>query len=379
MVSQQHNTFSIQYPRHTLYSVAMVSTEWWRSSEFWLPQGTTWNDVTGPRFGSITDVKLGFVAALFVSIGRLFLNFVVFRPLSRLLLPIYHKKIKKPDQNKKLAQLVEKVPSKKPLVDQDFSAWASKVEMSSKAVKAWVKSYKDYNTAINKRKTVSRKFSESCFKLVFYACTWLVANKIVLRQGILSDPLKCWEGYPQHVDLDTRLLYIWEMGLYIHFLGFQFIDTIRKDFLEMFIHHIATFSLLVFSLICGYYRIGVLVLFMHDISDVFLEASKLFLYSEAKLPVVKIPLADIGFVIFALSFLIFRLVLYPWKVVYPLPTNVIPNHGGSDWGVSYYFVGFLLILQALHIYWFYLISVMICKFVLKGNVEGDIRSDSELE
>jgi len=51
----------------------------------------------------------------------------------------------------------------------------------------------------------------------------------------------------------------------------QFFDVKRKDFWQMFIHHIATISLMCFSWVGNLTRIGSLVLLVHDSADIFLE------------------------------------------------------------------------------------------------------------
>lgn len=53
----------------------------------------------------------------------------------------------------------------------------------------------------------------------------------------------------------------------------QFFDVKRKDFWQMFIHHIATIILMCFSWIGNLTRIGSLVLLVHDCADIFLEVN----------------------------------------------------------------------------------------------------------
>lgn len=51
----------------------------------------------------------------------------------------------------------------------------------------------------------------------------------------------------------------------------QFRDVKRKDFWQMFVHHIATILLMAFSWVCNLIRVGTLVLLVHDCADIFLE------------------------------------------------------------------------------------------------------------
>jgi ceramide synthetase len=53
----------------------------------------------------------------------------------------------------------------------------------------------------------------------------------------------------------------------------------RKDFKEMIIHHSATLLLLFFSYFVNYWRVGTLVMVVHDVADIALEAGKSLNYS----------------------------------------------------------------------------------------------------
>ena len=51
----------------------------------------------------------------------------------------------------------------------------------------------------------------------------------------------------------------------------QFFDVKRKDFWQMFVHHMITLLLLSLSWVCNLHRVGSLVLVVHDCADIFLE------------------------------------------------------------------------------------------------------------
>ncbi|KAL2937648.1 LAG1 longevity assurance-like protein 2 [Bienertia sinuspersici] len=97
------------------------------------------------------------------------------------------------------------------------------------------------------------------------------------------------------------------------------------------------------------FRIGSIVLALHDASDVFMEAAKVFKYSEKEL---------------GASF--YDLVPY-LKISEPYPRFM------------YYFLNtMLLMLLVFHVYWWILICSMIMRQLKnKGKVGEDIRSDSE--
>jgi ceramide synthetase len=62
-----------------------------------------------------------------------------------------------------------------------------------------------------------------------------------------------------------------ELAFYWSLIFTQFIDVKRKDFWQMFIHHIATITLLSFSYLVNFVRVGTFVLVVHDCGDYWLE------------------------------------------------------------------------------------------------------------
>ena len=60
---------------------------------------------------------------------------------------------------------------------------------------------------------------------------------------------------------------------------------------------------------CRFFRIGSIILALHDASDVFMEAAKVFKYSEKEFG------ASVCFGLFALSWLVLRLIYFPFWVI----------------------------------------------------------------
>ena len=54
----------------------------------------------------------------------------------------------------------------------------------------------------------------------------------------------------------------------------------RKDFAEMFIHHLATLALLTLSWTTQMHRIGSLVILVHDFADHWMELAKMARYAN---------------------------------------------------------------------------------------------------
>lgn len=92
----------------------------------------------------------------------------------------------------------------------------------------------------------------------------------------LLDHCYCFfrNGYPhQSVSWDIWWYYMISLSFYWSLCVSQFFDVKRKDFWQMFIHHIATIVLMSLSWVCNLPRIGSLVLVVHDCADIFLEVS----------------------------------------------------------------------------------------------------------
>ena len=120
------------------------------------------------------------------------------------------------------------------------------------------------------------------------------------------------------------------------------------------------------------------VLPLHDAADIFLESAKIFNYaSKAPGRTLAKTMTDVIFAAFAIIFFITRLIIYPRFIVSSVLFEA-PLFFGTDWIGFWIFAGLLIILQCLHVFWFYLIAKMIYKLVTEG-IEKDERSDDEDE
>ncbi|ELV10857.1 LAG1 longevity assurance like protein 5 [Tupaia chinensis] len=192
--------------------------------------------------------------------------------------------------------------------------------------------------------------------------------------------IQCWFRHRRNQDKPPTLTkfcesiglyyyYIMELAFYWSLMFSQFTDIKRKDFLLMFVHHLATIGLITFSYVNNMVRVGTLVMCLHDASDFLLEAAKLANYAKYQ------RLCDTLFVIFSAVFVVTRLGIYPfwilnttlfesWEMIGPYPS----------WWL---FNGLLLILQVLHVIWSYLIARIAFKALIRGKVSKDDRSDVE--
>lgn len=198
------------------------------------------------------------------------------------------------------------------------------------------------------------------------------------REPYFLDPKHFWTDANQfplnyYVPFKVTLFYLIEIGFYIQAIPFlMFVEVRRKDWMESFAHHVVTLGLMYYSWYSNFTRPGVVLMLLHDISDIFLEAAKLARYAD------KENLALYLFLSFALSWVILRVFLYPYMIVLrvlvdpvvyiAIPYNINPQPHYSILGTM------LFLLYFLHVYWTYLIAKVIHKQLSKGRVD-DVRED----
>ncbi|PPS02060.1 hypothetical protein GOBAR_AA18603 [Gossypium barbadense] len=126
------------------------------------------------------------------------------------------------------------------------------------------------------------KCSESMWKFTYFATveTWVL--KITYYEPWFGDSKGYFKDWPnQELKFSLSLFYMCQCGFYIYSI-FALLtwETRRKDFSVMMSHHIITSILIGYSYVTSFFRIGSIILALHDASDVFLEAAKVFKYSE---------------------------------------------------------------------------------------------------
>lgn len=225
-----------------------------------------------------------------------------------------------------------------------------------------------------------RKWNESCWKGTVYIIFSTTAFLVTFREPYFLDPRHFWTDCNQfplnyHVPFKTTLFYLIEIGFYLQAIPFLMLEEVRrKDWMESFAHHIVTLGLMYYSWWSNFTRPGVMVMLIHDISDIFLEGAKLARYADHE------QLALNLFVAFALSWVILRVVIYPYMIVFrmmvdpvvyvalPYNINCQPHYA--------IFSTLFLVLFFLHLYWTYLILKVIERQLRTGTTD-DVREDSD--
>lgn len=286
-----------------------LSDKFWDES-IWCPPGLKWSDyeTDSAQFG---DLKYSLVSAVALLVLRFLLELILFRPIGRNL---------------------------------------------CKTVKQ--------GKVIDAKQSTVKKFAEGSWRISFYSCAALYGWFGVLwDKPYKNDTFLSLINFHTHpVENEEWWYYNIEMAFYISLLFSQFIDTKRKDFWQMFVHHIVTVLLLIFSWASHYHRIGCLVMAIHDVADVPLEGARMAKYCN------KQKLADFIFAIFTVVWIYTRCYLLPKRVLYYSTyaalefINMYPAY--------YIFNGLLCCLQLLHFVWTYIIIKIAIDALQNNGVSG---------
>ncbi|XP_030449504.1 ASC1-like protein [Syzygium oleosum] len=231
-----------------------------------------------------------------------------------------------------------------------------------------------------------RKFKESAWKCVYFLSAEILALYVTYDEPWFTNTRYFWVGpgdqvWPdQKIKLKLKGVYMYAAGFYTYSIfALVFWETRRSDFGVSMSHHVATVILIVLSYIFRFARVGSVVLALHDASDIFLEVGKMSKYSGAEM------IASGAFILFVLSWIILRLIYYPfwiiWSTSYEVLLTLDKEKHPVDGPIYYYVFNSLLIcLLVLHVYWWVLIFRMLVKQIqARGQVTDDVRSDSEDE
>ncbi|XP_068955572.1 ceramide synthase 4-like isoform X1 [Petaurus breviceps papuanus] len=338
----------------------------WKA-EYWLPPGYTWADLEdsdGITYPHPRDLLAAIPLTFVLIIIRYGIERIIGLPLSRALGVHDPVRIKATPNHilESFFQTQNKNPKK-----NELSHLASQCRLSVRQTERWFRRRRN-----QERPLLSKKFSEACWKFLFYSTSFFDGLLIFYNKPWFGQPETVWNGYPkQPLQPSIYWWYLWELSFYFSLLLTLTFDVKRKDFKEQVLHHFVTITLISFSYSANFVRIGALVLLLHDVSDIFMEACKMLIYAQWS------QARDMMFILFALVFFISRLILFPIKVLYTTSYAFLTNYQVF---FGYYLANALLmVLQGLNAFWFFLILRMFYKLLSEGQVKNDVRSDIEEE
>ncbi|XP_074140091.1 ceramide synthase 4-like [Sminthopsis crassicaudata] len=341
--------------------VTLYESFW--KDEYWLPSGYTWADLEDSD-----DIKYPHPKDLLAVIPTTFVLLVIRYiserfiglPLSRVMGirdPIRTKATPNP-----ILESFFQTHSKRPTKDE-LSQLASQCSLSTRQTERWFRLRRN-----QERPLLSKKFSETCWRFLFYCCSFSGGFFVFCKKNWISQPISLLIGYPKQ-PLEPALYwwYVMELGFYFSLLLTLSFDVKRKDFKEQVIHHFAAISLMSVSYSANLVVSGAMVLLLHDVTDILLEAGKMLNYAKRTVA------QEVVFVIFALLFIITRLFYFPVRVIY-FVFSFFETNGMQN--LAYYFCQtLLLVVLGLNVFWTSLILKMVFNLFSDGRVKKDVRSD----
>ncbi|TGJ81616.1 hypothetical protein E0Z10_g7147 [Xylaria hypoxylon] len=169
----------------------------------------------------------------------------------------------------------------------------------------------------------------------------------------------------------------WAQQALVMILG---LETRRRDFKELVMHHVVTVSLIALSYRFHFTMMGVLVYVTHDISDFFLATSKSLNYIDSPLQGPYFTLCIVIWVYLRhyINLKILFSILTEFRTIGPYVLDWEAEH--YKWEVSNVITFALLAaLQALNLFWLYCLLRNAYRFVVLGVAKDDREEDEDNE
>ncbi|NWI94637.1 CERS4 synthase, partial [Pitta sordida] len=343
----------------TLFRMGLLEGFW--HHEYWLPAGATWEDLKESadiQYPQPRDLLLCIPGALLLVFVRCLFERTVALPLGKGL-GVRDKQRPKVQTNAILEGfyvLLGRTPKKEELI-----SLAKQSDLPLKKVENWFR-----HRRAQDHPRLMKKFCETSWRFIFYFISFFSGLALLYDKPWFWDHTVIWLKYPKQ-PLPSALgwFYLLELSFYCSLVATLPFDVKRKDLKVQIIHHIATITLISVSYCANMIRFGMIVILVHDASDYILELAKMLHYLKWH------QVCEIVFFVFAVVFIISRLVIFPLSVYYYFVTKL------PLFPISCLLNAFLVILQLLHIFWSYLILQMIFNVILRGAKRQDARSDTE--
>ncbi|XP_065206283.1 ceramide synthase 5-like [Planococcus citri] len=331
-------------------------TGFW-SSKFWLPPGLQWLHVEPNDDYNYTDYRhlyqFPFVLALVVLLFRFALEKYCFCRLG-LSLGLKYFKCKKAPSNPVLEKAY-KLSNK--WSHKDIIGLSKHTDLSERQVERWLRLRK-----MQDKPSIIFKFSESCWRCFYYSNTFVFGLSTFWKEPWLTDWDLCWMNHPnQELSPEIWWFYMISLAFYVSMFMSQWFDPKRRDLWPTSLQHFIIVLFLAVSWICNFYRIGIIVLLLHDVSDALIQGGKAAKYVKSS------KISTCVYVILLCTWTTTRILIYPlWllhSALFRGPTVLLKTFP------AFHFLNSLLItLFVVHLYRSYLIAKVLVKGVSLDKV-----------
>jgi ceramide synthetase len=242
---------------------------------------------------------------------------------------------------------------------------------------------------------LAKKWSEQFWQLSVHVCMTALEVYVLWGETWWSDPVSMWTAPPQPAPKQSlKVLYLLQLGVWVYTcIQHRFLDERRKDYFVMYVHHVVTIALIAGSAAGGFYRVGMVVLIAHDSSDIFLDLLKLSNLLQLD-GASGMYIVECTFATTMATWFWMRNYEFPVRVIYKgafLGPQLVSDHdynaNGMSWDPSavpnwIYMFPLLIVLAVLHVYWAFLLVMVLVRIIRDGNREASrqlYEGDSENE
>eukprot|EP00520_Triparma_pacifica_P019108 CAMPEP_0118656528 /NCGR_PEP_ID=MMETSP0785-20121206/13536_1 /TAXON_ID=91992 /ORGANISM="Bolidomonas pacifica, Strain CCMP 1866" /LENGTH=314 /DNA_ID=CAMNT_0006549391 /DNA_START=119 /DNA_END=1059 /DNA_ORIENTATION=- len=194
-----------------------------------------------------------------------------------------------------------------------------------------------------------------------------------------KDQTLMYTGPSFPIETKTNNFYLITVGTWItNAFCMRFIEEKNRDWLLMYTHHALTIALICGSYLISMERVGCMILFIHQVSDIVLNICQFthYLGWDAEHFPFHIPVAEILFAINIVSWIYSRLYILPKYCTSSVFTYMQENEYCSQDGNHFCNLlgSFLCALQVMHVWWLYEMLLVAYKILTGVKSEDAARS-----
>lgn len=220
------------------------------------------------------------------------------------------------------------------------------------------------------------KIIDTIWKIIFYILSCSLVIFYCIDLNLFHNPDNSWIYNSKTESVEFTTFYLFELSYYIAgvFSLILGLEEKRSDVKVLYLHHFATIFLIGASFIMGFEKIGILVLFCHDFSDLFLEIGKLFIYWE-----VIESITTVWYLLLLFIWIATRVVYFPFWVIWTCwfqagSLSGYPTLHSIPWEINLNTFIFVLIgLLMMNLYWTFALISLGYRKLMKGDHLEDHR------
>ncbi|KAJ2796916.1 Sphingosine N-acyltransferase lag1 [Coemansia helicoidea] len=230
----------------------------------------------------------------------------------------------------------------------------------------------------------ARRFCETGWFVGYIVTSFTIGVRYWMASPYYMNMRNLYTDYPEdHVLMPYGLkwYYLVQFAFWTSNIYTIFVEERRKDHLEMLVHHVVTIALVAASYFCHFTRFGHVFMLVMDFPDIFLSLAKMFRYmGHDMIPNVLFGAFTVSWVA-TKHYLCIKLMVSIWTagVTEVPPEKLFPNHPDSyaSYTIVAVFWAVLCVLQAILVYWLFLIAKVLHRVLIMGEDADDNRSDDE--